>query len=61
MSPVLKLKKDNERKELVFELRYLLSLSTRQRFEMMFKKSAEVRTLLRKSGYRKAFQVIKRT
>jgi hypothetical protein len=61
MSPVLKLKNDNQKKELIFELKYLLSLTTRQRFEMMLKKSEEIKNLLGKRGLRKAFQIIKRT
>jgi hypothetical protein len=61
MSPVLKLEKDNQKKELIFELKYLLSLTTRQRFEMMLKKSEEIKKLLGKRGLRKAFQIIKRT
>jgi hypothetical protein len=61
MSPILKLENDNQKKELIFELKYLLSLTTRQRFEMMFKKSEEIKKLLVKSGRRKAFQIIKRT
>jgi len=61
MSPVLKLEKDNQKKELIFELKYLLSLTTRQRFEMMLKKSEEIKKLLDKRGHRKAFQIIKRT
>ena len=52
MCPILKLKKHNERKEIEFELKYLLSLTTRQRFEMMFKKSEEIKRLLEKSGHR---------
>jgi hypothetical protein len=61
MSRVLKLEKDNQKKELIFELKYLLSLTTRQRFEMMHKKSEEIKNLLGKRGLRKAFQIIKRT
>jgi hypothetical protein len=61
MCPILKLKKHNEKKEIEFELKYLLSLTTRQRFEMMFKKSKEMRELLEKSGHRKSFEIIKRT
>jgi len=61
MSPVLKLENDNQKKELIFELKYLLSLTTRQRFEMMLKKSEEIKKLLGKRGLRKAFQIIKRT
>jgi hypothetical protein len=61
MCPVLKLTKHDEEREIEFELRFLLSLTTRQRFEMMFKKSEEMRELLEKSGHRKTFEVIKRT
>ncbi len=61
MSPVLKLDKHNEKKELLFELKYQMSLTTKQRFEMMFKRTAELRRLLEKNGSRKTFQIIKRT
>ncbi len=49
MSPVLKLDRHNEKRELTFELRFQTSLTTRQRFEMMFKKTEEMRKLLEKS------------
>jgi len=61
MSPILKLKKDSEQKELLFELKYLMSLTTRERFEMMFKRTEELRKLMGKHESRKTFQVIKRT
>ncbi len=64
MCPILKLKRHNEKKEIEFELKYLLSLTTRQRFEMMFKKSKEMRELLEKSGYHPntfRTEIIKRT
>lgn len=63
MCPILKLKRHNEEKEIEFELKYLLSLTTRQRFEMMFKKK-EMRELLEKSGHSPDFfgiEIIKRT
>lgn len=60
MSPILKLDKHNEEKEIEFELRYQLSLTTRQRFEMMFKKTKEMRSLLERNERRKAFEIIKR-
>jgi hypothetical protein len=60
MSPVLKIDKDNEREEMLFELKYQMSLTKVQRFKMMFKKSEEMRKLLEKSGHRKAFEIIKR-
>lgn len=58
---VLKLKKPNENKEIEFELKYLKSLTTEQRFQMMFKKIHEILTLLNRSGNRKSTQIIKRT
>lgn len=61
MSPVLRLSEHDEKKELLFELKYQLSLSTRQRFEMMFKRTEELRKLVGKGGSRKTIQVIKRT
>lgn len=61
MSPVLKIKRDNEAKEILFELRYQMSLTPRKRFELMFKKTKEIKELLEKSGHRKPFEIIKRT
>ena len=57
---VLKLKKDDERQEIEFELDYLASLTTRQRFQMMAQKSREMLLLLKQNGHRKSTQVIKR-
>lgn len=50
-----------KKKEIIFELKFQMSLTTRQRFEMMFKKTEEMKKLLEKSGHRKAFEIIKRT
>lgn len=61
MARVLKLKTDNERKEIEFELRYLVSLTVKQRFQLMFRKTQEILRLLKKSGQRRSFEVIKRT
>ena len=57
---VLKLTKANEKKEIEFELDYLMSLTTRQRFQMMFEKSRQMAALLRRNGRRKYPKVIKR-
>jgi hypothetical protein len=57
---VLKLKKQDEKKEIDFELKYLMSLTTRQRFEMMFEKSRQMAALLRKNGRRKTPKIVKR-
>jgi len=58
---VLKLKKTNERQEIEFELDYLTSLTTRQRFQMMLQKSREMALLLKRNGCRRSTQVVKRT
>lgn len=58
---VLKLEKANERQEIEFELDYLASLTTRQRFQMMLQKSREMALLLKRNGRRKSTQVTKRT
>jgi len=46
MSPILKIEKDNEKKEMLFELKYQMSLTIGQRFKMMLKKSEEMKKLL---------------
>jgi len=58
---VLKLGKNNESQEIEFELDYLTSLTTRQRFQMMLQKSREMALLLKRNGRRKSTQVVKRT
>jgi len=45
---VLKLERDNERREIEFELDYLASLTTQQRFQMMLQKSREMALLLKR-------------
>ena len=61
MGRILKLDSHDEEREIDFELNYLSSLTVKQRFEMMFKKTEEIRSLLKSHGYRKNTQVIKRT
>jgi hypothetical protein len=57
---VLKLTRSNSKREIEFELDYLLSLTTRQRFEMMFEKTRQMVSLLKKNGRRRTTKVIKR-
>ena len=48
MRTVLKLNRPNSEKEMSFEVKYLSSLSIRERFEMMFEKNREIINLWRK-------------
>ena len=58
---VLKLRQDNERAEIEFELDYLTSLTTQQRFDLMLRKSREMASLRKRHGSRRTTQIIKRT
>jgi len=58
--PVLKLEKDDEERELEFELAYQRTLTTQQRFELMFRKSREIAEMLLRHGHRKPFEIVKR-
>ena len=60
MSPIWKLDADDEERELELELAYQRSLTTQQRFEMMFRKSRELAEMLERLGYRKPFEIVKR-
>ena len=60
MVKILKLNRHNPKKEIEFELRFLKSLSVRERFEMMFRKTKEMVELLEKNGHRKPIEIIKR-
>ncbi|OGC35165.1 hypothetical protein A2462_02090 [candidate division WOR-1 bacterium RIFOXYC2_FULL_41_25] len=52
--------KNNEKKELEFELKYQKSLSLTERFRMMTGQSKLILEMLIKNGHRKPFEVIKR-
>jgi hypothetical protein len=58
---VLKIEKDDENREIEFELSYLRSLTTRERFMLMQKKSEEIKKMLRSRGYRKSTEIVKRS
>ena len=60
MSPMLKVKGNDEKKEFEFEIEYQLSLTAQRRFKMMFRKSREMLKMLVENGHRKPFEVIKR-
>lgn len=57
---ILKLDRHDEDKEIEFELDYLTSLTTKQRFEIMFTKTREMLRLLKKDKRRKTTEVIKK-
>ena len=57
---VLKLKRHNEDKEIEFELDYLTSLTTGERFEMMFQKREEMLSMLKRNEHRAVTEIIKR-
>jgi hypothetical protein len=59
--PVLKLEKDDENREIEFELCYLKSLTKKERFLIMQKKSDEMKKMLRTRGYRKSTEIVKRS
>jgi hypothetical protein len=59
MASILKLKRHSWSKEAEFELKYLASLSIKDRFKMMMKKSKEMVRLLEQGGHRRPFEVIK--
>ncbi len=61
MSPVWKLDADDEAKERELELAYQRSLTTQERFEMMFRRSREMAEMLERRGYRKPFEIVKRS
>ena len=62
---ILKLDKHDEEKEIEFELDYLTSLTTGERFQMMFQKREEMLSLLssttsKRNERRKTTEIIKR-
>lgn len=58
---ILKTHTDNEHAEIEFELDYLASLTTQQRFDMMLRKSREMASLRKQHGHRRTTQIVKRS
>jgi hypothetical protein len=58
---ILKLSRDDEEKELEFELDYLSSLTFEERLQMMREKSREMLKQMIDYGHRRSFEIIKRT
>jgi hypothetical protein len=57
---ILKLAADDPERELEFELAYLRSLTTQERFDLMFRKSRELAESLARHGHRKPAEILKR-
>jgi len=51
---ILVLKRENQNRKIDFELKYLTSLSLKDRFTLMFAKNQELKTNLVKNGHRKS-------
>ncbi len=60
MCPILKLDRDDPERERAFELEWMLSLTTEQRFRMMEQRSNEIKRMLIKHGHRAPVEVVKR-
>jgi hypothetical protein len=60
MNPILKLKRDNEKKEKEFEQKYQNSLSLTERFRAVVHQSKLALQMLIDHGYRKPTEIIKR-
>jgi len=58
---ILKLSQSDEEKELEFELNYLASLTFEERLKMMRQKSREMLRQMVEHGYRRSFEIVKRT
>jgi len=58
---ILKLATDDPERELAFELAFLRSLTTQERFALMFRKPRELAESLARHGHRKPAEVVKRS
>ena len=57
---ILKLAADDPDRDLEFELAYLRSLTTQERFTLMFRKSRELADILAQHGHRRPVALVKR-
>jgi len=57
---MLALEKDDPERELEFELEFQRSLTTAERFKMMFERSQEMAKRLKRNGRRKPVEIVKR-
>ena len=58
---ILVLARDDDERELAFELAYLGALSVQERFELMFRKSREIAEALLQHGHREPVAIAKRS
>ncbi len=58
---ILKLSQADEKRELEFELNYLASLTFEERLHLMRQKSREMLRQMVEHGYRRPFEILKRT
>ncbi|HEC92125.1 MAG TPA: hypothetical protein ENI51_03895 [Candidatus Atribacteria bacterium] len=57
---ILVLDNEDEEKKIDFEIDFFLSLTTKERFSLLFKKMKEIKSLMKKNGTGKISQIIKR-
>jgi hypothetical protein len=60
ITTILELSGDDPDRELDFDLQWLRSLSTQERFRLMFRRSREIGEMLIGSGHRKPFEIVRR-
>lgn len=60
MCPILTLERDDPERERAFELEWMLSLTTEQRFRMMEQRSNEIKRMLIQHGHRAPVEVLTR-
>ena len=63
MSSILKVGREEQdgKRELEFELNYLATLTVQERFEIMFRRSRQIREMLERHGHRKPAEIVKRS
>ncbi len=60
MSPILELDRDDPKRELEFELDFLLSMTAQQRYALMFARSREMMERMIRHGHLKSVEIVKR-
>jgi hypothetical protein len=60
MSPVLKLAHDDPQREFEFELAYLMSLTSQQRYALMLRRSMDTMERMIRHGYLQPVEIVKR-